>query len=132
MKDKLAEVRQILHKKKADWFLLASLEDICWLLNVRGNDVACTPVVLSYLMMSRDQVFWYVQREAVLEPVQADLQEAGVVLREYGQINEDVSRLPGGVRLLCDENHVNDALISRIAPDVVVVDGENPTLLLKR
>ena len=129
VKDKLAEVRQILHKKKADWFLLASLEDICWLLNVRGNDVACTPVVLSYLMMSRDQVFWYVQREA--EPVQADLQEAGVVLREYGQIYEDVSRLPGGVRLLCDENHVNDALISRIAPDVVVVDGENPTLLLK-
>lgn len=131
VKDKLAEVRQILHKKKADWFLLASLEDICWLLNVRGNDVACTPVVLSYLMMSRDQVFWYVQREAVPEPVQADLQEAGVVLREYGQIYEDVSRLPGGVRLLCDENHVNDALISRIAPDVVVVDGENPTLLLK-
>lgn len=131
VKDKLAEVRQILHKKKADWFLLASLEDICWLLNVRGNDVACTPVVLSYLMMSRDQVFWYVQREAVPEPVQTDLQEAGVVLREYGQIYEDVSRLPGGVRLLCDENHVNDALISRIAPDVVVVDGENPTLLLK-
>ena len=131
VKDKLAEVRQILHKKKADWFLLASLEDICWLLNVRGNDVACTPVVLSYLMMSRDQVFWYVQREAVPEPVQADLREAGVVLREYGQIYEDVSRLPGGVRLLCDENHVNDALISRIAPDVVVVDGENPTLLLK-
>ena len=131
VKDKLAEVRQILHKKKADWFLLASLEDICWLLNVRGNDVACTPVVLSYLMMSRDQVFWYVQREAVPEPVQADLQEAGVVLREYGQIYKDASRLPGGVRLLCDENHVNDALISRIAPDVVVVDGENPTLLLK-
>ena len=131
VKDKLAEVRQILHKKKADWFLLASLEDICWLLNVRGNDVACTPVVLSYLMMSRDQVFWYVQREAVPEPVQADLQEAGVVLREYGQIYEEASRLPGGVRLLCDENHVNDALISRIAPDVVVVDGENPTLLLK-
>ena len=131
VKDKLAEVRQILHKKKADWFLLASLEDICWLLNVRGNDVACTPVVLSYLMMGRDQVFWYVQREAVPEPVQADLQEAGVVLREYGQIYEDVSRLPGGVRLLCDENHVNDALISRIAPDVVVLDGENPTLLLK-
>lgn len=131
VKDKLAEVRQILHKKKADWFLLASLEDICWLLNVRGNDVACTPVVLSYLMMSRDRVFWYVQREAVPEPVQADLQEAGVVLREYGQIYEDVSRLPGGVRLLCDENHVNDALISRIAPDVVVLDGENPTLILK-
>ena len=131
VKDKLAEVRQILHQKKADWFLLASLEDICWLLNVRGNDVACTPVVLSYLMMSRDQVFWYVQREAVPEPVQADLQEAGVVLREYGQIYEDASHLPGGVRLLCDENHVNDALISRIAPDVVVVDGENPTLLLK-
>lgn len=131
VKDKLAEVRQILHKKKADWFLLASLEDICWLLNVRGNDVACTPVVLSYLMMGRDQVFWYVQREAVPEPVQTDLQEAGVVLREYGQIYEDVSRLPGGVRLLCDENHVNDALISRIAPDVVVLDGENPTLLLK-
>ena len=129
--EKIAEVRRVLKQKKADWFLLASLEDICWLLNVRGNDVECTPVVLSYLLMSQEEVRWYVQTEALSPEVRDYLAQTGICLREYGEIYADVERLPAGSRLLYDENHVNDALISRIPPEVEAEDGENPTLLLK-
>lgn len=129
--EKIAEVRRVLKQKKADWFLLASLEDICWLLNVRGNDVECTPVVLSYLLMSQEEVRWYVQTEALSPEVWDYLAQTGICLREYGEIYADVERLPAGSRLLYDENHVNDALISRIPPEVEAEDGENPTLLLK-
>ena len=129
--EKIAEVRRVLKQKKADWFLLASLEDICWLLNVRGNDVECTPVVLSYLLMSQEEVRWYVQTEALSPEVRDYLAQTGICLREYGEIYADVGRLPAGSRLLYDENHVNDALISRIPPEVEAEDGENPTLLLK-
>ena len=129
--EKIAEVRRVLKQKKADWFLLASLEDICWLLNVRGNDVECTPVVLSYLLMSQEEVRWYVQTAALSPEVRDYLAQTGICLREYGEIYADVERLPAGSRLLYDENHVNDALISRIPPEVEAEDGENPTLLLK-
>ena len=129
--EKIAEVRRVLKQKKADWFLLASLEDICWLLNVRGNDVECTPVVLSYLLMSQEEVRWYVQTEALSPEVRDYLAQTGICLREYGEIYADVERIPAGSRLLYDENHVNDALISRIPPEVEAEDGENPTLLLK-
>ncbi len=129
--EKIAEVRRVLKQKKADWFLLASLEDICWLLNVRGNDVECTPVVLSYLLMSQEEVRWYVQTEALSPEVRDYLAQTGICLREYGEIYADVERLPAGSRLLYDENHVNDALISRIPSEVEAEDGENPTLLLK-
>lgn len=129
--EKIQEVRRLLRAEKADWFLLAALEDICWLLNIRGNDVACTPVVLSYLMMSQKEVCWYVQKEALTDAVREYLEKSDVQVREYDAIYEDVSLLPAGARLLYDENHVNDALVRRISPEVEAFDGENPTLLLK-
>lgn len=129
--EKLREVRRILQSEKVDWFLLAALEDICWLLNVRGNDVACTPVVLSYLLLSQEEVRWYVQTEALQQDIKAVLEKEGIKIRDYAQIYEDVSRLPAGTRLLYDENHVNDALVSRISPGTVAIDAQNPTLLLK-
>ena len=129
--EKIQEVRRLLRAEKADWFLLAALEDICWLLNIRGNDVACTPVVLSYLMMSQKEVRGYVQKEALTDAVREYLEKSDVQVREYDAIYEDVSLLPAGARLLYDENHVNDALVRRISPEVEAFDGENPTLLLK-
>lgn len=129
--EKIQEVRQILKTKKADYFLLTALEDICWLLNIRGNDVACTPVVLSYLVMSQEEVRWYVQKEVLTDSLIDYLEKSDVQVREYTAIYEDVSLLPAGARLLYDENHVNDALVHRISPQVEAFDGENPTLLLK-
>lgn len=131
VEDKLREVRHILQSKKIDWFLLAALEDICWLLNVRGNDVACTPVVLSYLLLSQDTVRWYVQKEALPKDVRAYLNKAGIEIREYAQIYEDVRHLPAGIKLLYDENHVNDALVSQMPITIKAMDEQNPTLLLK-
>lgn len=129
--EKIQEVRRLLRAEKADWFLLAALEDICWLLNIRGNDVACTPVTLSYLMMSQEEVRFYVQKEALTDAVREYLEQSDVQVREYDAIYEDVSLLPAGARLLYDENHVNDALVRRISPETETIEGENPTLLLK-
>ena len=60
---KIKRVREFLVEKKADYFLLTSLEDIAWLLNMRGNDVESTPVILSYLLLGEKKLTWYVQEE---------------------------------------------------------------------
>lgn len=61
---KIKRVREFLVEKKADYFLLTSLEDIAWLLNMRGNDVESTPVILSYLLLGEKKLTWYVQENA--------------------------------------------------------------------
>lgn len=130
-KEKIARVREVLEQKSADWFLLASLEDICWLLNVRGNDVECTPVVLSYLLMSGSRVCWYVQPEAVSAVVRHILEKDGIEIRGYDQVYADVSALAPGNRILYDRYHVNDALVRCVPSSVTVIDAQNPTTLLK-
>lgn len=64
---KIKRVREFLVEKKADYFLLTSLEDIAWLLNMRGNDVESTPVILSYLLLGEKKLTWYVQEKCLSE-----------------------------------------------------------------
>ena len=58
-KDKIAKIREQMKEKKADIFVLTSLDDIAWLLNIRGNDIHCCPVVLSYLIMTDTELRLY-------------------------------------------------------------------------
>ena len=67
--DKIAAIREKMREEKVDLFLLTSLDEIAWLLNIRGNDVKCNPVVLSYLALSQDQVLLFVNQEVVSDEV---------------------------------------------------------------
>lgn len=129
--EKLKEVRAGLKEQGADWFLLAALEDICWLLNVRGNDVECTPVVLSYFLMNSEEAYWFVQRQAVSAALEEMLKKEGVEIKEYEDIFHHVSTLPDHDRLLCDCERISFALWNRIPKQMTVVDNSNPTEYLK-
>ena len=63
-KDKIAGIREQMKAKKANIFILTSLDDIAWLLNIRGNDIHCCPVVLSYLIMTDTEVRLYANAAA--------------------------------------------------------------------
>lgn len=130
-KDKTERIREILKEKKVDRFLLSSLEDICWLLNVRGGDVECTPVVLSYLLFGREEILWYVQTEAISDSVRAEIEGDGITILPYEQIYEDIGKLPADSWILYDKNHVNDALVHRFPETITAVDEMNPTQMLK-
>ena len=66
-KEKLQEVRGEMEKEKADIHILTSLYDIAWLLNVRGGDIDYVPVVLSYLVLSKEECVWFLQQEILTE-----------------------------------------------------------------
>ncbi len=83
---KLEEIRKKLLEQKADCTVISSLDDIAWTLNVRGGDVACTPVVLSFLVISNSQAVWFVQHEAVSKKLEDKLKADGVSLRDYYEI----------------------------------------------
>ncbi len=129
-KDKIRQIRADITAKKAGSLLLASLCDICWLLNVRGNDVACTPVVLSYLLLSQDKVIWYVQ-DCLSDPVREEMERDGVTIRPYEEIFNDLEGLEEGSGIYYDPRMTSDALVQAIPDTVRKIEGENPTLIRK-
>ena len=78
-------------KAGANVHLISCMDDIVWLLNIRGNDIVCNPVVMSYVMMDMETVKFYVQEEAVSAGSNRQaLEAAGVILCPYFQVYEDV------------------------------------------
>lgn len=128
---KIKRVREFLSEKKAQYLLLTSLEDIAWLLNMRGNDVESTPVILSYLLLGQQEIIWYVQEECLSEKIKILLEMQGIKNAPYAQIYEDVKKLPEEASVYYDKAAVNTALVSALPEKVKKIEGVNPTLLFK-
>ena len=128
---KIKRVREFLVEKKADYFLLTSLEDIAWLLNMRGNDVESTPVILSYLLLGERKLTWYVQEKCLSEKIKILLDMQGIKAAPYAQIYEDVKKLPEDASIYYDKSAVNTALVSSLPEKVKKIEGVNPTFLFK-
>ena len=128
---KIERVREFLVEKKADYLLLTSLEDIAWLLNMRGNDVESTPVILSYLLLGEKKLTWYVQEKCLSEKIKILLDMQGIKAAPYAQIYEDVKKLPEDASVYYDKSAVNTALVSSLPEKVKKIEGVNPTFLFK-
>ena len=129
--DKLRFLRQQMAGLGADWHLLASLDDIAWLFNLRGGDVAYSPVFYSYTLLSADHAILYAAPEAVPAELLARLEADGVTLRPYLQVYEDLKALPAGQSLLLSRARTNVALIAAVAEGVKLIDRPNPSTLAK-
>ena len=84
--DKIARIRQTLRKKHADGMLMAALDDIAWTLNLRGSDVHCNPVFVSYLLISTTTVTLYVNNVKLTPAVEAYLKAEGVGVAPYEDV----------------------------------------------
>lgn len=87
--DKLAEVRCVMEKEGADYLFLSALDDIMWLFNLRGGDIACNPVALSYAFIGREDCTLFLQKEAAPD---LSLKRFGVEIEEYGTLFEWIDR----------------------------------------
>ncbi len=129
--DKLRFLREKMAALGADWHLLSSLDDIAWLFNLRGGDVAYSPVFYSYTLLSEDHAILYAAPEAFGAELRARLEADGVTIRPYLQIYEDLKALPGGKKLLLSRARTNVALIGAVPPGVELIDKPNPSTLAK-
>lgn len=118
-RQKLEQLRQYMKKKGGDAVLLASLEDIAWLMNLRGNDVRHTPVFLAFAKIDRDKVSLYADSSAFSEEITAALAKDGIVLKPYMDVYDELKILSGG-NLMYDPVKVNYAL-SQCVPEGVQV-----------
>ena len=129
--DKIAKIREQMKAKNADVFVLTSLDDIAWLLNIRGNDIHCCPVVLSYLIMTDTELRLYANVSAFAEKICENLEADGVKIYPHNEVDSDVQAIPSGSRILLSKSGVNSRLVSNIPADAVILDEVNLTLLPK-
>ncbi|MBS7425203.1 aminopeptidase P family protein [Pseudomonas syringae] len=129
--EKLARVRQIIVERKADWHFIATLDDIAWLFNLRGADVSYNPVFIAFALIGPQSVTLFVDSKKVPDSVRARLEREAINLMEYTQIGAALRELPKDARLLVDPARVTCGLLDYLDSEVTLVEGLNPSTLLK-
>ena len=107
--DKIARIRQSLRQQHADGMLMAALDDIAWTLNLRGSDVHCNPVFVSYLLISQKSVTLYINKEKLTSEVSAYLKAEDVKVEDYEQVKDGLKKY-FEYNILLDPDEVNYAL----------------------
>ncbi len=127
---KLARVREKMAEKNADLNIVGMLDDIAWLYNIRGNDVAYNPVVLAYTIVEKDGAKLFVDESKLTDEIKAALAKENVAVLPYNDIYEYVKTL-GSARVLIDAKRVNFSMMNNIDKKAEIIDGINPTLFMK-
>ena len=130
VEDKIKEVVEILKKDEIDYNLVTSLDDIAWLLNIRGRDVKNTPVVLSNLIIGQFETSLYIDKNKIIGEVEKKLKESKIIIKEYDEFYNDVKKIEKNKKILVDVNKINTMLYSLIS-EHKIVDRLNPSTTLK-
>lgn len=128
--EKLPAVRQAMEAAGADSLLLSALDEIAWLLNIRGNDVHCNPVVVSYLLIEKDKVNYFVQPQKVTPKLAEYFSANGISVHPYEEIGDYLNSF-NAHSILMNPAKTNYAIYSAIRPGCLIINGASPVALLK-
>lgn len=128
--DKLTRVRTALLETEADGLAITTLDDLAWLLNIRGMDVDFNPVIMAFAYLDQHRCLLFVENTKMTEAVKRHLQAYNVELAGYTDFIPFMSRLKG-VRLLFDKARSNFELYNRLDDSCTVVEGMTPIAGLK-
>ena len=128
---KLKRIRSVMEEQGATMHLLTTLDDICWTLNIRGNDIEFFPLVLSCAIISMNYMHLYIDEKKLDEEIKDKLAKDGVILHSYNAIYMEVCGLSSEDRLMIDPDRLNYALYRSIPKDVVRIEERNPEILFK-
>ena len=129
--DKIKEVRTKMQEEKADQLLVTALDEIAWLFNLRGGDIAHTPVFLSYLLLTKEQITLFAHEEIFPVQILERLTQEGVTIKPYEEIRQAVGNMPAGTKVWLDSGAVNYRLTQKVPKDVEILDQESPIVLMK-
>ena len=128
---KLGRIREEMKKNGTTAHVLTTLDDICWTLNIRGNDIDFFPLVLSYMIITLDKADLYVDENKFSTELRVQLEKDGVVFHPYNAIYEDIKNVNADEALLIDPVRLNYALCNNIPKNVKKVEARNPEILFK-
>jgi Xaa-Pro aminopeptidase len=129
--EKILTVRCEMKCKSADVLILSALDDIAWLLNVRGADVAYNPVFMSYLIVQMDAFILFVDERKLNGEVKQYFGQNGIVVKNYDAVSKEISMFKAGSNIMLDPSKLNQRLFQQIPASCTVVKAASPVTKLK-
>ena len=126
--EKLTRIRKALREQHADGMLMTALDDIAWTLNLRGSDVHCSPVFVSYLLISTTEVTLYINKVKLTPDVVSYLQAEGVGVKSYEEVRQGLKDY-FEYNILLDGDTVNYTLYKSVEREIV--DAPSPVIRMK-
>ena len=131
LKDKLTILREKMSENDSDYTFIGAPEDICYLLNIRGNDVDFNPVILSYMLVSQDKAYLCIDEDKLDGSVRDYLEENDITIYSYDYIYTLLKNIPGKNRIYLDPARTNVAVYDSINSNVKISQGTNLTTYMK-
>lgn len=128
---KLSYIRKQMEEKSADIHVISALDEIAYILNMRGTDITYNPVFLSYLVIGKDFAELYIDRGKLSPSVKEYLKAQNIELRNYFDIDVDLKAVHENAHVLFDSSKLNYNLYLKINPLAVKIDSKNPAELKK-
>ncbi|EKN42874.1 M24 family metallopeptidase, partial [Clostridium botulinum CFSAN001627] len=129
---KLKRVREAMTDAGTNVHVITSLDDIAWILNIRGNDIEFFPLVLSYLIITMDEAHLFINEDKLSDEIKSNLKKNGVsFIHPYNEIYKAVKKFNTSDIVLVDPARMNYALYNNIPKDVKKVEKRNPSVLFK-
>ena len=128
---KLSRIRLAMDECHANVHILTTLDDICWLINMRGNDVKYSPLILSYAIVRTNSADLFIDESKLNDEAKAALAENNFTLHPYNDIYKTVKQLGSDDVVLIDPAKINYAIYNSIPDGVKKVEKSNPSILYK-
>lgn len=131
IESKIVEVQDFLRKKAVDYHLISSLDDISWIFNIRGTDVKCNPVVLSFALFGPDKVELYIDDQKLSQGDLSTLANADVSVLPYADIEDALMSIPSNTAVFVDPKKNCYSYYALIPDTCQILKGINPSTHLK-
>ncbi|CAG4917450.1 aminopeptidase P family protein [Paraburkholderia saeva] len=129
--DKLDQIRREMQQKGAQWHFISTLDDLAWLLNLRGADVSYNPVFVAHALIGLDGASLFVADGKVPQALADALARDGIQVKPYTGAADALAALPSGSTLLIDPRRITFGLLQAVPSNVKIVEAVNPSTFLK-
>ena len=124
---KVGDIREEMKNKEVDVLVLTSLEETAWTLNLRGDDVECTPVFLSFMLITSLDATLYVQKVSIQDEIVKELENDGIVVEDYFKIYDALENTKNK-KVWIDKNSANYNIVKKIKTHNEVINCFTPAL----
>lgn len=129
--NKLSRIRISMQNKNANAHLISSLEEISWIFNMRGSDVAYTPVILAYALIREKDALLFTDEEKLSDAIKANLKANNVKIMKYNDVYMTLETLDANTSLLISRVDINYSLYRKISNEVRKITAQDPAILMK-
>lgn len=129
--EKMRILRKKMSDNNTDVFVLSALDEIAWLLNLRGNDVLCNPVFLSYMIIYADSAVLYADEKIFNEDIKEYISSLKIEIRPYMSFYSDLKVIKAENHVLIDSRNSNYLIKMSLPDKIKITDKQSPVILMK-